>query len=114
MPIVARNVCNPAVTNGYHVTILKRALIDLATIDKCSVSAAEIYQVNAGCRIYDQSMMPANQRIGYRNVAQPAAAYENMSVTESLLLHDYAMHSGDEPTNWSARAIDPSGLRLSV
>ena len=42
LSIVARDVFDPAVANGYHVTILQRALLDPATVHEGTVCTPEI------------------------------------------------------------------------
>jgi hypothetical protein len=42
LSIVARDVSDRAVADGYHVTILKRVLLDLATVHEGTVCTPEI------------------------------------------------------------------------
>ncbi len=42
--IVARDVFDLTVANAYHLTILKRALLDLATVHEGTVGTAKIYK----------------------------------------------------------------------
>ena len=50
--IVGRNVFNPAViSNDYHVTVLKHALLDRATVHEGTVCTPEIYKLDTDRRI---------------------------------------------------------------
>ena len=47
LSIVACDVFDLAVADGYHVTILKRVLLDLATAHESAVFTAQIYKFDA-------------------------------------------------------------------
>ena len=68
LSIVAREVCDRAIANGYQVTTLQQVPPDPAAIDECTVFATEIYKTNTGCRVNDQRMLPAHNRTGHRDV----------------------------------------------
>ena len=79
--------------------MLQGMLIDLATVNKCAVGTAKIYQADTSLGIHDQCVMPAYQRIGQGYVTQWPAADKNVPVIEYLLFHHDTMHSRNKTTD---------------